>query len=470
MGGTAQVRLAGVSARRVVACLVLVVTIAAACSSSGGGKASPKSTTTTPSSTSAAQPGAGAWPTYHRDATRTGVEPSGPSPGSLRRVWETQMLDGAIYAEPLFVGSQVFVATEGNTVYAMDATSGQIQWQTHLGDPVPRSELPCGNIDPTGITSTPVVDPGRGLIYVVPFVQPHRHDLVALDLATGAQRFRRPIDAPGADPTVEQQRGALALANDQVLVPYGGLFGDCGSYHGYVVGARSDGSGDLTTYQVPAALAAAVWAPPGPTVANNAVYIATGNSKGSGEPDLSNSVIKLSSPGLQMTDSWTPRNRDELSRGDIDLGSTSPSPVSGGLVFVIGKEGVGYLMRADHLGGTGGQVFDAQVCGSGGYGGTAWAPPMLFVPCRDGLVALRMEGSRFNVAWRAAGTDGSPIVTGDTVWALDLQGGVLHAYQASDGNELANTQTGRAANFATPAAGNGLVVVGADRRVIAFGN
>ena len=125
MGGTAQVRLAGVSARRVVACLVLVVTIAAACSSSGGGKASPKSTTTTPSSTSAAQPGAGAWPTYHRDATRTGVEPSGPSPGSLRRVWETQMLDGAIYAEPLFVGSQVFVATEGNTVYAMFSGWGQ---------------------------------------------------------------------------------------------------------------------------------------------------------------------------------------------------------------------------------------------------------------------------------------------------------------------------------------------------------
>jgi hypothetical protein len=308
------------------------------------------------------------------------------------------------------------------------------------------------------------------LIYVVPFVQPHRHDLVALDIASGAQRFRRPIDAPGADPTVEQQRGALALSNDQVLVPYGGLFGDCGNYHGYVVGAPANGSGNLTTYQAPAPLAAAVWAPPGPTVANNAIYIATGNSKGSGEPDLSNSVIKLSSPGLQMTDSWTARNRDELSRGDVDLGSTSPAPVSDGLVFVVGKEGVGYLMRADHLGGTGGQVFDAEACSAGGYGGTAWAPPMLFVPCRDGLVALRIEGQRFSVAWRAPGADGSPIVTGDTVWALDLQQGVLHAYQASDGRDLGSAPTGRAANFATPAAGNGLVVVGADRRVIAFGN
>jgi outer membrane protein assembly factor BamB len=462
--------LAGVSARRVVACLALVVIVGAACSSSSGRSSTPKSTTSTPPSTSAAHAGSAAWPTYHRDGARTGVEPNGPTPSALRQVWQTPSLDGAIYAEPLFVGSQAFVATEGNTVYAIDATNGQIEWQVNLGDPVPRSQLPCGNIDPTGITSTPVVDPGRGLIYVVPFVQPHRHDLVALDLASGAQRFRRPIDAPGADPTVQQQRGALALANDQVLVPYGGLFGDCGSYHGYVVGARADGSGDLTTYQVPAALASAVWAPPGPTVADNAVYIASGNSTRSGEPDLSNSVIKLSSPGLQKTDSWTPRNRDELSQGDVDLGSTSPAPVSGGLLFMVGKEGVGYLLRADHLGGTGGQVFDGQVCGSGAYGGTAWAAPMLFVPCRDGLVALRIEGSRFSVAWRAAGADGSPIVTGDTVWALDLQQGVLHAYHASDGRELASTPTGRAANFATPAAGNGLLVVGADQRAIAFGN
>src|SRR5262249_57547680 len=118
-----------------------------------------------------------------------GVEAGGRTPASLRRRWETASHDGAIYAEPLFVGSQVFVATEGNTVYAFDAANGQVQWQVHLGDPVPRAELPCGNIDPTGITSTPVVDPSRGLIYVVPFVQPHRHDLVALDLASGAQRF-----------------------------------------------------------------------------------------------------------------------------------------------------------------------------------------------------------------------------------------------------------------------------------------
>jgi hypothetical protein len=36
--------------------------------------------------------------------------------------------------------------------------------------------------------------------------------------------------------------------------------------------------------------------------------------------------------------------------------------------------------------------------------------------------------------------------------------------------ELTSMAVGDAANFATPAAGNGLVVVAADQRVVAFGN
>jgi hypothetical protein len=106
-----------------------------------------------------------------------------------------------------------------------------------------------------------------------------------------------------------------------------------------------------------------------------------------------------------------------------------------------------------------------------GFGGTAWKAPLLFVPCRNELVALRVEGERFSVAWRKASINaGSPIVTGDTVWAIDLDAGQLHAYGAADGQELSSMVVGDAANFATPAAGNGLVLVAADRRVLAFGN
>ena len=454
--------------RRLFASCVAIALVLAACSSGSDTKKKSSAGTTATTAPGGGQSG-GAWPTYHRDALRTGVEPNGPTPGSLRRVWESPEIDGAVYAEPLFVGNQVFIATEHNNVYALDATTGKVQWQKHLGEPVPQSQLPCGNIDPTGITSTPVADTGRGLLYVVPFTMPPRHDLVALDLASGAQRLRRPVDAQGADPKVEQQRSALALAGDQVLVAYGGLFGDCGDYHGYLVGAPAGGGGSLTTYQVPAARAAAIWAPPGPVVDGTSVLVASGNSVGVGaNPDLSNSVLRLSLPGLQLQDSWTPRNRDQLSQSDQDLGSTSPVPVGDGLVFVVGKEGVGYLMRANALGGVGGEVFSGQVCR--GFGGTASAPPLLFVPCRNELVALRIESSSFSVAWRVPGVDGSPIVTGDTVWAIDLSGGQLHAYRAADGQELASMPVGDVANFGTPAAGNGLVLVAGGGHVTAFGN
>ncbi len=106
------------------------------------------------------------WTTYHRDNQRTGYIANTPDPHSLTRAWGTQ-LDGAVYAEPLVVGNRVIVATEGDTLYALDSTTGNIQWHTNVGTPVPQSDLPCGNIDPLGITGTPVYDPATGLVYAV---------------------------------------------------------------------------------------------------------------------------------------------------------------------------------------------------------------------------------------------------------------------------------------------------------------
>jgi hypothetical protein len=65
--------------------------------------------------------------------------------------WVSPELDGAIYARPLVVGNQLLVPTEANSVYALDTGSGSVVWQQRLGDPVPGSALPCGNIDPVGL-------------------------------------------------------------------------------------------------------------------------------------------------------------------------------------------------------------------------------------------------------------------------------------------------------------------------------
>jgi hypothetical protein len=80
------------------------------------------------------------------------------------------------------------------------------------------------------------------------------HVLVASSAASGAVRFERPIDPPVGDYTTEQQRAALALSHTRVYIAYGGLFGDCGSYRGWVLGGpESAPGGALITYEVPSA-------------------------------------------------------------------------------------------------------------------------------------------------------------------------------------------------------------------------
>src|SRR5438477_921395 len=76
---------------------------------------------------------------------------------------------GNVYAQPLYIeggpnGPMIIAVTESNNVYALNATTGTVIWQRNLGTPVSISQLFCGNIDPIGITGTPVVDlPSRSL-------------------------------------------------------------------------------------------------------------------------------------------------------------------------------------------------------------------------------------------------------------------------------------------------------------------
>lgn len=103
----------------------------------------------------------------------------------------------------------------------------------NLGTPIPLADLGCGDIDPSGITSTPVADLTTGRLYVVARVQPNHHELFVLDIQSGTVLSHRPIDPPGADPRFQQQRSALVISNGRVYIAFGGLFGDCGSYYGW---------------------------------------------------------------------------------------------------------------------------------------------------------------------------------------------------------------------------------------------
>jgi len=455
---------AGAWPRRILLAGVLV---AAGCS--GDNPPSPSSAPTPTSSAHGAAQSGSQWLTFGGDAARSGFAP-GASFEDVRRAWTSESLDGDIYGEPLVVNSHVIAVTENNTVYDIDGMTGKTLWRVHLGSPVPNSSLPCGNIAPTsGITSTPVVDPLTGMIYVVAFLNPGHHEMFAIRERTGDVAWNRVVDPDGMDPITQQQRSALTLSNDHVYVSYGGLFGDCGDYHGWVAGVRTDGMGSLLDYRVPTQNAGGIWAPSGAaTDGGGNLFVATGNSFSDGDFDLGSSVIKLS-PDLTNTGYFAPDNWNELNADDVDLGSVGPAVLGDQMIFQIGKEGVGYLLDGGHLGGIGGQVYSGSVC-AGAYGGTAHTPERIFVPCTDGLFALTLgETSRsFAVAWHSESfAAGPPIVVGGLVWTIDVDSGTLLGFDESSGMEMTRTELGTVSNFASPASAMGCVFAPGIRTITA---
>jgi hypothetical protein len=267
---------------------------------------------------------------------------------------------------------------------------------------------------------------------------------------------------------VQQERPALSLGNGRVYIPYGGLEGDCGQYHGLVVGLNADGSGGMVSYQVPTGREGGIWAPSGAAIDGSGnVFVTSGNGASSSTFDYGNSVIELS-PTLQQLAYFAPSNWLQLNQGDTDLGSVGPLLVGHNELFQIGKEGVGYLVNTTNPGGIGGELFSGQVCSSA-FGGTALALNLVFVPCSDGLVALTLSSNSFKVLWRSAGySSGPPIITGTVVWALDTSSGKLHGYNINNGTELFAFSTGGVTRFTTPSAGDGRVFVGAGQQIFSF--
>ena len=195
--------------------------------------------------------------TYHGDPARSGnfTMPalSWDRAHDMRPVANfAPRFDGHLYAQPLYwkppgVGpARLIVASENNTITAIDATNGATIWNRYLGAPARLSTLPCGNIDPLGVTGTPVIDETSATLYLDAVIAdrgPH-HRILALSLDDGSVKAGWPVDVGNAlraqsqkfDPRVHNQRGALTMLGQTLFVPFGGHFGDCGDYRGWVVG------------------------------------------------------------------------------------------------------------------------------------------------------------------------------------------------------------------------------------------
>jgi hypothetical protein len=448
------------------------------------------------------------WPTNHRTNARDGNDTSAIPFGAISQQWITPALDGKIYGSPLVVGNQVIVATENNSIYSLDAATGASTWAApaHIGSPMLLSDprFGCGNVSPLGILGTPTIDTTTGLIYAVAFVQPGTYELVAVRLSDGTQAFTPiPIAPAGFDQFRQQQRAALTLANGNVYVPFGGYAGDCGTYHGYLIAIKADGTSTALTVfqdQTPAVCqdttpnGAAIWGPDGPSVdASGNIYVTSGNgfSSGTGPYDCGETVFKLS-PTLTYLDSWAPSAWASLNGSDADIGSVNAALVgtTGNLLFQTGKNGWGYLLNTAQLSTQttthiGGEAFNAAVCSaavaSGSqtgqnsqvFGGTAYADPYIYVPCPEGIKALQLgPGPSFTTAWSSPTFHpGAPIVSGGVIWAVDTNAGTLHGLDPTNGTFKFTATIGSQTHFSTPAAGQGRIYVadGNAGQVRAFG-
>ena len=412
------------------------------------------------------------WTQYHADDAHTGVVNT-PALLPATAAWTSPTLDGDVYGEPLYADGLILVATTNDTVYGLDPTAGQVRWSTHLATPVPLSTLPCGDVDPLGILSTPVIDPALHRIFVVAEEQESggiRHELVGLDDRTGAIVTRQVVDPAGMNIPNQQQRSSLILDAGRVIIAFGGLDGDCGQYHGWLVAAPESGAGPLLSYHTPGN-EVAMWSPGGPVVdAAGDIYTATGNGSSTSSYDEGNSVLKFSS-SLQLLDSFAVAQWADDNATDRDLGSAGPILLGSNLLFEAGKRSTGYLLDTNHLGGVGGQRFAGDdSCSS--FGAEAWSPPLLYVACISGPMRafdVDTTAATFTPAWTSDGPgDGPPIVAGGAVWSEDWQGGRLYAYDPVSGKTLTSFATGGADHFVTPSVVGDEVIVGIGHQLHAF--
>jgi hypothetical protein len=324
---------------------------------------------------------------------------------------------GQVYAQPLVIGSTVFVATENDWIYGLDAATGAVKWSTHLGNawvitksPVPKLAK-CGDLVPNiGVTGTPVYDSASGNVYffanVVNGNGNPKFYLYGVNPTSGSVVSKVLIwGHPSNDshitftPAYQGQRTGALLLNGWV---YGAFASHCDKqpYAGYVAGVNistnkftlwTDESG--VTYNQ-----AGIWQSGGGMMSDGAgrIFFTSGNGvspgKGAGTSphgQLAESVVRLAPNAttgvLSAKDFFSPANAPALDAADTDFGAGGPvaipfgTPKFANLLAQDGKDGRIFLLNRDSLGGR------QQASGNGdndlfvtkSYGG-AWGHPAIF--------------------------------------------------------------------------------------------
>ena len=439
----------------------------------GGSAFGSTTTTTDPASVPS-------WTVYHGDPAGSGVAASVTSVDVSSPAWTSTSLDGQLYGEPLVSGERVYVATENDTVYALSATTGAVLWSTHLGTPVPSGSLPCGDISPTvGITGTPVIDQTSAELFVVAdeLVKGRpAHQLVGLSTATGKTELNQNVDPAGSTTAALLQRTGLTLDAGHVVFGYGGNFGDCSTYHGWVMSVPEAGgvSAAFEVDSAPGDTQGAVWmggaAPVVDTEGNIWVTAGNGSVTSSRQAyDDSDSVLELS-PSLTLEQYFAPSTWPSDNARDLDF-STGVALLSNGQVVAASKSRTVFLLNGSSLGGIGGQRAQLEdACSTVIDGGLAVEGSTVYLPCLSGPIAVQTTDSPagLRLLWSSSVGGGPPVFAGGLVWTIGSNG-VLYGLNPTSGAPQDQATIGAPANhFPTPSVGAGLLLAPSSNRVVAF--
>ena len=495
--------------------------------------------------------------TYHNDVQRTGqnlsesiLTTANVNSGSFGKVFSLSTT-GNIYAQPLYMPNVsisgkgthnvVFIATESDLVYAFDAdgkTSTPLWVRSFVNSSqgittVPQSDV-GGPITPEyGITSTPVIDPSSGSMFVVAFTKKsgqYVQTLHALDItsgkdkAAGAAVITASVKGKGTghdssgniafQPKIQLQRPALLLSGGIVYIAWGS-FNDMGSYHGWVMGYNATTLQQVAVWNsTPDGSAGSVWQGGSGLAQDTAgnLWLMTGNGTfdvNTGGRDYGDSFVKLTytNPGLKVADYFTPFNQKQLSSSDQDLGSGGPmllppqsAPIAG-LAVGAGKGGTVYVVNRSNLGkfqaGSDSQIVQSIVHGAGtassnnNYSTAAyWQENVYFLANNDVLRQYPVNNDLLQTPaimgthkYGFPGATTSISANGNSngiVWVLERiprGNAVLHAYDAGNvSQELYNSnqagsrdQFGSVVKFVVPTIANGRVYVGAKGHLVVFG-
>ena len=283
-------------------------------------------------------------------------------------------VDGYVYAQPLYAPNVtipgagthniIYVATEHDSVYAFDADANPCQplWQVSFlnasagATTVPSVDVGTTDITPEiGITGTPTIDPGAGILYVSAETKEvsgggplYIHRLHALDMLTGNEKPGSPVvirasvagtgdgTAGGQvafDGLTANQRAALLLAGGNVYVAFAS-HADLDPYHGWLLAYTYSGSAlaQVATFNTtPNGLRGSIWqsgAPPSADASGNIFAVTSNGTFDLAAPrtDYAETLLRLQVSGspasFSVADTFTPSNQIVLTANNTPLGST----------------------------------------------------------------------------------------------------------------------------------------------------